>query len=77
MKDKSKTKGKPVADFLGDADAIEMRPLPRSAQITMHVMLAAMLCFVLWATFSKMDINVTTRGRLVTLQQNIGPYLQL
>lgn len=64
-------KNKPVAEFLPDADEIEMRPLPRSAQVTLHIMLAAMVCFIVWATFSRMDINVTTRGRLITLQPNI------
>ena len=64
-------KNQPVAEFLPDADEIEMRPLPRSAQITLQVMLAATLCFVLWASLSKMDINVTTRGHLTTLQPNI------
>ena len=60
-----------VADFLPDADEIEMRPLPRAAQLTLHVMLAAIVSFILWAIFSKMDVNVTTRGRLITLQPNI------
>lgn len=61
----------PVAEFLDDADAIEMRPLPRSAQLTLHLMLAAMVVFILWATFSKMDVVVSTRGHLTTLQPNI------
>jgi hemolysin D len=62
---------KPVADFLADADEIEMRPLPRSAQVTLHLMLAALLCFVLWASFSKMDVIVSTRGHLTTVLPNI------
>ncbi len=62
---------KPVAEFLADADEIEMRPLPRSAQYTLRLMLAALVCFVLWASFSKMDIVVSTRGHLTTAQQNI------
>jgi HlyD family secretion protein len=68
---KDPDKNKPVAEFLADADEIEMRPLPRSARLTLHLMLAGTVCFVVWASMSKMDVNVTTRGKLVTLQPNI------
>lgn len=60
-----------AVDFLPDADEIERRPLPRSLRLTLHIMLAAVLCFVLLAIFSQVDVNVTTHGRLVTLQPNI------
>jgi HlyD family secretion protein len=64
-------KNKAVTEFLPDADAIEMQPLPRVTQYTLRVLLAAVTCFLVWATFSKIDINVTTRGRLTTTQPNI------
>jgi HlyD family secretion protein len=58
-------------DFLPDADEIERRPLPRSARVTLHVLLAALIAFLLWATFSQTDLIVTARGRLVTPLPNI------
>ena len=58
-------------DFLPDADEIERRPLPRSARITLHVLLAALVTFLLWAAFSQTDLIVTARGRLVTPLPNI------
>src|SRR5262249_48803933 len=58
-------------DFLADADEIERRPLPRVARITVHLLLAAMLCFVVWASISKVDLIVVAKGRLVTPLPNI------
>lgn len=58
-------------DFLPDADEIERRPLPRMARITIHLLVAAMLCFVVWAALSKVDLIVVARGRLVTPLPNI------
>jgi hypothetical protein len=46
-------KNKAVAEFLPDADEIEMRPLPRSAQLTLHIMLAAMVCLCCGPAFQK------------------------
>ena len=60
-----------VADFLPDADEIEMRPIPGILQHTLHIMLLALVCFVVWAIFSKLDVNVNASGRLITLQPNI------
>jgi len=60
-----------VVEFLPDADEIERSPLPRLAQITLHVLLAALVCFLVWATFSEVDLIVTARGRLVTPLPNI------
>ncbi|MFA7279071.1 MAG: HlyD family type I secretion periplasmic adaptor subunit [Sterolibacterium sp.] len=64
-------KGATVVEFLPDADEIERSPLPRLAQITLHVLLATLVCFLLWATFSEVDLIVTARGRLVTPLPNI------
>ena len=58
-------------DFLPDADEIERRPLPRAARITLHLLVAAMVCFVVWAAVSKVDLVVVARGRLVTPLPNI------
>lgn len=58
-------------EFLPDADEIERRPLPRLARITVHVLLAALISFLLWATFSETDLIVSARGRLITPLPNI------
>jgi HlyD family secretion protein len=58
-------------DFLPDADEIERRPLPRAARHTIHLLAAAMVCFVVWAALSQVDLVVTARGRLVTPLPNI------
>jgi hemolysin D len=58
-------------EFLPDADAIERSPLPRSLRITLHLLVAAMICFILWASFSQMEKIVLAHGRLVNPQQNI------
>jgi len=60
-----------VIEFLPDADEIERSPLPRSARITMHVMLAALLSLVLWASYSDLDRIVSAHGRLITPLPNI------
>lgn len=67
--------GKPsettAIDFLPDADEIERNPLPLSARITLHVLAAAFVCFLLWATFSDIDLIVVAHGRLVTPLPNL------
>lgn len=60
-----------AVDFLPDADEIERSPLPRSARITLHVLVAMLAVFLLWATFSKVDRVVVAHGRLVTPLPNI------
>lgn len=75
MKKKPKSKLKGDADsgieFLPDADEVERSPLPPMARITLHVLLAALLTFILWATFSEVDQVVVAHGRLVTPLPNI------
>jgi HlyD family secretion protein len=58
-------------EFLPDADEIERTPLPRSARITLHVMLAALISFVIWASYSDLDRIVSAHGRLITPLPNI------
>lgn len=60
-----------AVDFLPDADEIEQRPLPRSARITLHALLAVLFCSVVWAALSEVDLVVVARGRLVTPLPNI------
>lgn len=60
-----------VIEFLPDADEIERSPLPRSARVTLHVLLAALISFVLWASYSDIDRVVVAHGRLATPLPNI------
>lgn len=68
---KKKAPEQTAVDFLPDADEIERRPLPRIARVTLHVLLAALVVFLLWATFSETELVVTAKGRLVTPLPNI------
>jgi len=58
-------------EFLPDADEIERRPLPASARITLHVLGAALLSFLVWASVSEIDVAVAARGQLVTPLPNL------
>lgn len=58
-------------DFLPDADAIERTPLPRSLRITLHLMAAALVIFLVWASLSKIEKIVMGPGRLVNPVPNI------
>ena len=61
----------PGLDFMPDADEIERRPLPPVARLTLHLLALALVVFLLVATFSKIDLIVTARGRLITPLPNI------
>lgn len=65
------TKNTTVIEFLPDADEIERSPLPRSARITLHVMLVALLSFLIWSIYSNVDRVVVAHGRLITPLSNI------
>ena len=67
IQDKSAT----VVEFLPDADEIERTPLPKSAQITLHVLLLTLATFTVWAIISQLDRVVTATGRLITPLPNI------
>ncbi|MFA9215709.1 MAG: HlyD family type I secretion periplasmic adaptor subunit [Sphingomonadaceae bacterium] len=58
-------------DFLPDADAIERGPLPRFVRITLHVLVAAFVTFILWASLSQVEKVVIAHGRLVNPLPNI------
>lgn len=64
-------KGKTVIEYLPDADEIERSPVPRFAQITMQVLLAAFASFAVWASLSQLDQVVLAQGRLVNPLPNI------
>jgi len=71
IKNKDHKKAETAVDFLPDADEIEHRPLPKSARITLHTLLLAVVVFLLWANFSETELVVTARGRLITPLPNI------
>lgn len=65
------SKGKTVTEYLPDADEIERSPVPRFAQITLRTMVACLVSFVLWASFSQLDQVVVAQGRLVNPLPNV------
>jgi len=71
LKKIGRTKDKTVIEFLPDADEIERSPLPRSARITLHTLLTALISFLIWANFSEIDQVIVAHGRLVTPFANI------
>lgn len=71
MRLRSGSKSKTAIDYLPDADEIERSPLPRFAQLTMHVLLVMLIAFGAWAYFSKLDKVVTARGSLINPLPNI------
>lgn len=62
---------KTVIEYLPDADEIERSPVPRFAQVTLHVLLLAFVAFIVWATISKVDQVVVAQGRLVNPLPNV------
>ena len=58
-------------EFLPDADEIERRPLPPYARITVHVLAAMLVCFLVWSSFAEIDEVVKAQGRLATPLSNI------
>jgi HlyD family secretion protein len=67
----SKSKGKTVVEYLPDADEIERSPVPRMAQLTLQVLIAAFVAFGVWASFSQLDKVVVAQGRLVNPLPNV------
>ncbi|WP_432380660.1 HlyD family type I secretion periplasmic adaptor subunit [Duganella sp. P38] len=58
-------------DFLPDADAIERNPLPKSVRLTLHLLLAAFVFFIVWASVSPVDKIIIAHGKLVNPLPNI------
>ena len=70
-KQTKQSKGQAVIEYLPDADEIERSPVPRSAQLTLHILIVAVLVFLVWATVSELDEVVTAQGRLASPLPNV------
>ena len=64
-------KGKTVIEYLPDADEIERSPVPRLAQLTLHVLLLCIVALAVWASVSQLDQVVVAQGRLVSPLPNV------
>ena len=60
-----------VAEFQSDAIAIEHRPPPRLARVTLYAVIALIATCVIWASVSHIDTIVTAQGKLITTSPNI------
>lgn len=60
-----------MVEYLPDADEIERSPVPPMAQLTLQVLIAALVAFVLWASFSQLDKVVIAQGRLINPLPNV------
>ena len=60
-----------VAEFQSDAIAIEQRPPPRLARVTLYAVIALIATCVIWASVSRIDTIVTAQGKLITTSPNI------
>jgi hemolysin D len=60
-----------LAEFLPDAQAIELREPPRSRRLTLYALLALLISAIAWASFSEIDKLVIGGGRLVTPLPNL------
>ncbi len=58
-------------DFQSDALEIEYRPLPRSARLTLYLLLALIVSAIGWAAVSYVDRIVVAHGKLVTTAPTI------
>jgi hemolysin D len=65
------SKGKTVVEYLPDADELERSPVPKWAQITLRVLLLAVVSFAIWAGVSELDQVVVARGSLVNPLPNM------
>jgi hemolysin D len=61
----------PVIEFLPDADAIERDAIPAYIRSTLWVLAAALLSFLVWASFSEVEKVVVAQGRLTNPLPNI------
>ncbi|APW37324.1 secretion protein HlyD [Rhodoferax koreense] len=63
--------GRTIVEYLPDADEIERSPVPRFAQVTLHVMVLGFVAFIVWASVSKVDQVIIAQGRLVNPLPNV------
>jgi HlyD family secretion protein len=68
---RKRAKGKTAIEYLPDADEIERSPVPRLAQVTLHVLLLAFVSFGIWASVSQLDQVVVAQGRLINPMPNV------
>jgi len=64
-------KGKTVVEYLPDADEIERSPVPRFARFTLHMLVMAVVMFIVYASFSELDQVVVAQGRLINPLPNV------
>lgn len=64
-------KGKTIVEYLPDADEIERSPVPRYAQLTLHLLVVAVAAFLVWASVSQLDQIVVAQGRLINPLPNV------
>ena len=67
----SSRRARAVAEFQSDAIAIEHRPPPRLARVTLYAVFALIATCVIWASVSHIDTIVTAQGKLITTSPNI------
>lgn len=57
--------------FLADADALERRPMPGGASVTLYLLCALVLVAIVWASVFEVDQVVTAKGKLTTTTPNL------
>jgi HlyD family secretion protein len=67
----AKPNSKTVVEYLPDADEIERSPVPRMAQMTLQLLIAAFVVFGIWASVSQLDKVVVAQGKLVNPLPNV------
>ncbi len=63
--------GRPVVEYLPDADEIERSPPPRLAQITIWVIFLGLASLMTWASLARLDQVVSATGSLVNPVPNV------
>jgi hemolysin D len=63
--------GKPVVEYLPDADEIERSPVPWVAQLTVWLVFIGIAGLMAWATFARLDQVVSATGTLVNPVPNV------
>jgi hemolysin D len=62
---------KTIVEYLPDADEIERSPVPPIARITLHMLVIAVVVFLVWASLSQLDQVVVAQGRLINPLPNV------
>lgn len=64
-------KGRTAVEYLPDADEIERSPVPRMAQLTLQTLVACIVAFTFWASYSQLDKVVVAQGQLINPLPNV------